>query len=56
MGVAVDVDLYARVAGHFRRACETLGIKRRKRDLVPHPLTYAADFAARKAAAEEAEV
>jgi hypothetical protein len=35
MGEPVDIDLYARVAGHFRRICETLGIERRKRDITP---------------------
>jgi hypothetical protein len=35
MGVDVDIDLYARTAGHFRRICETLGIERRKRDVTP---------------------
>jgi hypothetical protein len=38
-GVDVDIDLYARTAGHFRRICETLGNERRKRDVTPslHP-------------------
>jgi hypothetical protein len=40
MGEAVDMDAYARIAGHFRRMCETLGIERRKRDVTPDPLTY----------------
>jgi hypothetical protein len=54
MGEDVDVDMYARVSGHFRRICETLGIERKRRDLTPDPLTYARDYAARrKAAAEE---
>ena len=35
LGEAVDTDMYGRIAGHYRRICETLGIERRKRDLVP---------------------
>ena len=41
MGEVVDVDGYARIAGHFRRICETLGIERKLRDITPDPLTYA---------------
>ena len=35
MGEVVDVDAYARIAGHFRRICETLGIERKLRDVTP---------------------
>jgi hypothetical protein len=52
MGEDVDIDMYARVSGHFRRICETLGIERRKRDVTPHPFDYAKDFAARRKAEE----
>jgi hypothetical protein len=31
----VDLDGYARVGGHFRRICETLGIERRAKDVTP---------------------
>jgi hypothetical protein len=47
LGEAVDTDVYGRIAGHYRRICETLGIERRKRDVTPpDPLTYAAEHAA----------
>ena len=53
LGDDVDIDMYARVSGHFRRICETLGIERKKRDVTPpHPLDYARDYAKRKAAEE----
>jgi hypothetical protein len=31
----VDLDSYARVAGHLRRIFETLGLERRQRDVTP---------------------
>jgi hypothetical protein len=40
LGRPVDLDLYARTAGHFRRICETLGIERRKRDITPDLRDY----------------
>jgi len=49
-GEAVDLDLYGRLAGHYRRICETLGIERRKREVTPDPLSYAREFDRRKAA------
>lgn len=47
-GEVVDVDAYARIAGHFRRICETLGIERRSKDITPAPLDYAREFDCRK--------
>ena len=35
VGEPIDLDLFGRTAGHYRRICETLGIERRKRDLTP---------------------
>jgi hypothetical protein len=35
VGEAVDLDVFGRLAGHYRRICETLGIERRKRDITP---------------------
>lgn len=35
---AVDMDAYARVAGHLRRLFETLGLKRVPRDITPTTL------------------
>ena len=35
MGEVVDVDAYARIAGHFRRICESLGIERKLKDVTP---------------------
>ena len=37
MGRPVDLDAYARVAGHLRRICETLGLQRRAREVVGLP-------------------
>jgi hypothetical protein len=33
LGEDVDLDQFGRLAGHYRRICETLGIERRKRVL-----------------------
>ena len=33
VGEAIDTDLYGRIAGHYRRIVETLGIERRQRDV-----------------------
>jgi hypothetical protein len=33
VGEDVDLDQFGRLAGHYRRICETLGIERRKRVL-----------------------
>ena len=35
MGQSIDTDLYGRIAGHYRRIAETLGIERRTRDITP---------------------
>src|SRR5450830_1150083 len=35
LGEPIDTDQYGRIAGHYRRICETLGIERRKRDVSP---------------------
>ncbi|MCC3245442.1 hypothetical protein LG047_08925 [Methylocystis sp. WRRC1] len=34
-GNSVDLDAFARVAGHLRRIIETLGVRREKRDVTP---------------------
>ena len=39
-GEDIDTDLYGRIAGHYRRICETLGIERRKRDITPTVSAY----------------
>jgi hypothetical protein len=41
LGEPVDMDAYARVAGHLRRLFETLGLERKPRDITPDPLVYA---------------
>jgi hypothetical protein len=44
-GDAVDMDSYARVAGHLRRLFETLGLKRVPGNVRPlDPLEYAARY------------
>jgi hypothetical protein len=35
VGDAIDTDMYGRIAGHYRRIVETLGIERRTRDVTP---------------------
>ena len=52
---AAELDCYQRVAGSLRRLHESLGLRRRAKDITPpHPLDYAREFDRRKA--EEAEV
>jgi hypothetical protein len=48
LGEAVDTDVYGRIAGHYRRICETLGIERRKRDVTPSLADIAAEIEADK--------
>jgi hypothetical protein len=43
IGKAIDLDQFGRLAGHYRRICETLGIERRKRDLTPSLAEYLAE-------------
>jgi hypothetical protein len=43
VGDAVDLDQFGRLAGHYRRICETLGIERRKRDVTPSLETIIAE-------------
>jgi hypothetical protein len=38
---ASDIDLYQRTANSLRRLLESLGIKRRPKDITPLPLDYA---------------
>lgn len=40
LGQPIDLDLFGRIAGHYRRCCETLGIERRKRDVTPSVAEY----------------
>ncbi len=49
-GEAVDLEQYARVASHYRRLCESLGLERRKRDVVPTVEAYVARIAAEEKA------
>jgi hypothetical protein len=42
IGEAIELDQFGRLAGHYRRICETLGIERRKRDLTPSLAEYLA--------------
>ena len=36
-----QLETYQRVAGSLRRLLETVGLRRRPRDITPHPLDYA---------------
>jgi hypothetical protein len=47
---AAELECYQRVASSLRRLLESLGLKRRARDVTPpNPLDYARDYARRKA-------
>jgi hypothetical protein len=35
LGESIDLDLFARMAGHYGRLCKMLGISRVKRDVTP---------------------
>jgi hypothetical protein len=48
LGEAVDTDMYGRIAGHYRRIVETLGIERRARDVTPTISDIANEIAASK--------
>jgi hypothetical protein len=54
LGEAVDTDMYGRIAGHYRRICETLGIERRRRYVVPTISEIANEIAASKREEEHA--
>jgi hypothetical protein len=54
LGEAVDTDMYGRIAGHYRRICETLGIERRRRYVVPTIFEIANEIAASKREEEHA--
>ena len=45
---SIDLDQLGRLVGHFRRIVETLGVERRRRDLVPDLHTYLANKAAQQ--------
>jgi hypothetical protein len=47
-GEYVDMDAYARVAGHLRRMFETLGVERKPRDVTPTLNEIAEEIAAGK--------
>jgi len=42
LGEDLDLDVFGRLAGHYRRIVETLGIERRKRDVTPSVDDYVA--------------
>ena len=41
---AQELDIYQRAAGSLRRLHESLGLRRRSRDVTPHPLDYAKQY------------
>ena len=47
-GARVDLDQYSRIAGHYRRICETLGLERRARDITPSLSAYLANKPAKE--------
>lgn len=49
LGEDVDLDLFGRLTGHYRRTCETLGIERRARNVVPTLAEYLVQRANEKA-------
>ena len=44
LGEPIDTDQYGRIAGHYRRVVETLGIERRTRDVTPTLSDIAAEI------------
>jgi hypothetical protein len=42
VGEVVDLDQFGRLVGHYRRVCETLGIERRAKNIVPDLHDYIA--------------
>jgi len=40
-GEAVNLDSFGRAASHLRRILESIGLRRKPRDVTPDPLTYA---------------
>jgi hypothetical protein len=42
LGEDINLDVFGRLAGHYRRICESLGLERRKRDVTPDLQTYLA--------------
>ena len=52
---AIDLDSYARVAGHLRRIFETLGLERRQRDISPPTVEQYLEHKAKQKAASHAE-
>src|SRR5450759_1345103 len=54
LGEAVDNERYGRIAGHYRRIVETLGIERRARDVTPTISDIANEIAASKREEEHA--
>jgi hypothetical protein len=51
VGEAVDLDQFGRLAGHYRRIVETLGLERRTRDVTPSLADIAAEIEAEREAA-----
>jgi hypothetical protein len=46
---AKQIEVYQRTSNSLRRLLETLGLKRRAREVTPDPLSYAKDFDRRRA-------
>jgi hypothetical protein len=48
VGEPVDLDQFGRLVGHYRRCCETLGVERKQRFVVPTIADIANEIAASK--------
>jgi hypothetical protein len=48
-GEDIDIDRFQRTSNSLRRLCESIGLERRQRTIVPHPLDYAREYDRRKA-------
>ena len=46
VGDEINLDVFGRLVGHYRRVCETLGIERRAKDVTPSVDDYIAHVAA----------
>jgi hypothetical protein len=57
VGASPDkLRIYQMTVNTLRRTLESLGLKRRAKDITPHPLDYARDYARRKAEELEIEI
>lgn len=54
VGAEINLDVFGRLVGHYRRVCETLGIEKRTKDITPTLDDIAREIAASKRDEEHA--